>query len=210
LRLLDKVIRGSPGRLSRFHDARNTLALRTASDCLDASYALCTAILRVTVGYRPRHPMMACNAVRFLRDQLRPEWKVFEWGLGMSTLWFERHCAEVHAVDDQPDWCSRVQAQARRARVYYLWGKEYVDRIRQFPRGYFDLVSIDGGYRLACLEAALDSGARMILLDDTDSPDLTALVARISQLPAWVVRRFTGFSPGYFWAKETTILRAGA
>ena len=206
--IVDKVLRGSPGRISRFHDRHSTFAMRTAQDWLDAFYALATAILRVAFGYHPRLPLIALPATRFLRQNLQPKMKVFEWGSGMSTLWYEGHCAEIHSVEDQYEWYRRVQVGTRRATVYYLKDRAYVDKIREFPDGYFDLISIDGGARLACLEAALEKGgAPWLLLDDTDSPDLSVVVSRVSGLSGWEPHRFTGFSPGQFYVQETTILR---
>src|SRR5712692_9275789 len=167
----DKVVRGSPDRISRFHNRHNTFAIRSLQDSLDAFYALGTAILRVALGYHPRLPLIALPAMRFLRRSLKPGARVFEWGSGMSTLWYESRCAEIHSVEDQYEWQQRVQAAARKAVVYYLKGRAYVDKILEFPDGYFDLISIDGGARLNCLEAAIaKGGAPLLLLDDSDSP----------------------------------------
>ncbi len=205
--VLDKALRGSSLRIRRFHDRKNNLALRTAQDYVDALYAFCTAVLRVTFGYYPRLPMITLPAIRFLRKHLDAKARVLEWGSGMSTLWLERHCAEVHAVEDQYDWYCRIRARAKQATVYHLQGREYVSKIRDFPSGYFDLISIDGGHRLACLEATLEiGGASMLLLDDTDAPDLVPVVARLAGVSGWQAYRFAGFSPGQFFVKETTIL----
>jgi hypothetical protein len=169
-RILVKVFRGSAFRRSRLHDEKDNWALRSAQDFVDVGFALLTAVLRVSVGYRPVLPFIALNAFRFLKLRLPDNPRVFEWSSGMSTLWYERSGAEVHAVEDDEAWFKVISTRTGSARVYYLTGQDYVNKIREFPAGYFDLISIDGSDRLACFEIAekyLRPGG-ILLVDNTD------------------------------------------
>ena len=115
-----KIWRGSDLRRSRFHDEKGNYALRSARDLGDATYAFLTTVMRVTIGYRPVLPLIALNAFRFLKARLHPNARVFEWSSGMSTLWFEDHCAEVHSVEDDLNWFNLISARAQSAHLSYL------------------------------------------------------------------------------------------
>jgi hypothetical protein len=211
-RILTKVFRGSNFRRSRLHDEKDNWAIRSASDLGDAGFALLTAILRVSTGYRPAIPFIALNAFRFLKKRLPANARVFEWSSGMSTLWYERNCAEVHAVEDDADWFKVISSRTKRARVYNLEGQDYVNKIREFPVGYFDLISIDGSDRLACFEVAQEylRPGGMLLVDNTDKDraskgDLYQIDCRLAENAQYKVYRFTGWTHGNFFPQETTI-----
>lgn len=211
-KLLTKILRGSDFRRSRLHDEKDQWALSSLRDFEDASFALSTAVLRVSVGYRPVLPFIALNAFRFLKLRLPDNARVFEWSSGMSTLWYESHCAEVHAVEDDEAWFKVISTRTGSARVYYLTGQDYVNKIREFPAGYFDLISIDGSLRLACFEIAekyLRPGG-ILLVDNTDKDrpskgDLYQIDCRLSESTDFEVHRFTGWTHGNFFPQETTI-----
>jgi hypothetical protein len=199
-------------RPSRCHTEKGQLALRTKQDTADAAYAFATAVLRKACGYRAVRPWIAASAFRYLRTSLPASARIFEWGSGMSTLWYERHSAEVHAVEDDPAWYAIVQKRVRSASVYLLSGAAYVGRIREFPDGYFDLISIDGSSRYECLRASIPklSPRGLLVIDNTDKDrttrgDLFRADALIESLPGFSVRRFAGWPPGNFFAQETTI-----
>jgi hypothetical protein len=207
-----KIWRGSDFRRSRFHDEKGNYALRSPQDVGDAAFAFLTTVLRVSVGYRPVLPFIALNAFRFLKARLDPNARVFEWSSGMSTLWFEDHCAEVHSVEDDLNWFSLISARARSAHLYYLRDQYYVNKIRDFPAGYFDLISIDGSERFACFGLVDDylKPGGMLLIDNTDKDrtnlgDLYEIDCCLAKQANYEVYRFTGWTHGNFFPQETTI-----
>jgi predicted O-methyltransferase YrrM len=130
----------------------------------------------------------------------------------MSTLWYERNCGEVHAVEDDPDWFKVISGRTKSARVYNLRDQDYVNKIREFPVGYFDLISIDGSDRLACFEVAQEylRPGGMLLVDNTDKDraskgDLYQIDCRLEENAQYKVYRFTGWTHGNFFPQETTI-----
>lgn len=207
-----KIWRGSDLRRSRFHDEKGNYALRSAQDLADATFAFLTTVLRVSIGYRPAVPFIALNAFRFLRNRLNPDARIFEWSSGMSTLWFEDHCSEVHSVEDDLTWFNLISARARSAHLYYLRDRNYVNKIRDFPAGYFDLISIDGSERLACFSLADDylKPGGMLLIDNTDKDrtnlgDLYEIDSCLTKQNNYEIYRFTGWTHGNFFPQETTI-----
>ncbi len=210
--LAKKIWRGSDLRRSRFHDEKGNYALRSAQDVGDAAFGFLTTALRLSIGYRPVLPLIALNAFRFLKTRLDPNARVFEWSSGMSTLWFEDHCAEVHSVEDDLNWFNLISARARSAHLSYLRDQQYVNKIRDFPAEYFDLISIDGSERLACFHLAdyyLKPGG-MLLIDNTDKDrvnlgDLYEIDCSLAKVANYEVHRFTGWSHGNFFPQETTV-----
>lgn len=56
-------------------------------------------------------PWLTYPAISFLTRVTRPEWRVFEYGVGASTLWWGRHTTEVHSIEHDPEWLATVAAQ---------------------------------------------------------------------------------------------------
>jgi hypothetical protein len=158
-------------------------------------------------------PWITFPAMRFLKAHLTPETRVFQWGSGMSTLWFERRCREVWAVEDDPPWHAAIAGRARKAKVVLLGGRAYVQEILDFPPGYFEAISVDGSHRLECLElplARIQPGPMLAMgyadNDRTTGGDLFVIDRMLDALePAYEIHRFFGWGPGTFFVWETTV-----
>lgn len=115
-------------------------------------------------------------------------------------------------MEDDPDWFGIISRRTRNARVYYLKDQAYVNKIQDFPPGYFDLISIDGSQRLACFDMAepyLKPGG-MLLIDNTDKDritrgDLYQIDSRLADHSKYRIHRFTGWTHGNFFSQETTV-----
>jgi hypothetical protein len=210
--IIQKLIAGSDLRRSRLHDGKGQFALRSTRDLIDCLSSATTAGLRLTTGILIQKPWITANSFRHIRRTLGPDAKVFEWGAGMSTLWFENNVGEVHAVEHDPDWFDLLRRQVRSARLYNLHGDAYVRKICDFPENYFDLISVDGLYRLDCYSLAerwLAPGGTL-LIDNTDKhrttdPDVYQLDGILEGLTGFHVKRFVGWAPGALFAQETTL-----
>jgi len=199
-------------RPSRFHTEKGQFAIRGPRDAADAAHSLITAVLRVGLGYLVPKPWIASNAFDYLRARLGSSTRVFEWGAGMSTVWYDRNFAEVHSVEDDPEWHRRVQREVARANLYLLRGRQYVEKIYEFPAGYFDLISADGRQRCQCCKAALSRlrTGGLLLVDNTDKDrttrgDMYQTDQLLLSTPGLEVRRFVGWAPGSFAPQETTV-----
>lgn len=213
MRLATKIVSGGHERVSRAHDEKGHCALRV-TDVPDAFVSGITHLRRLAFGIYPSQPWYTYPAIRALDHILQPEFRVFEFGGGLSTQYYERRCAEVHTVEDNQEWFARIKKRTSKAMVYYLTGQLYVDKINEFPEGYFDLIAVDGSNRLACFLAAnarLRRGGYLVL-DDTDKEQtmtgpISTLDAMICASTEFDTVRCTGWIPGSFWVKETTICR---
>lgn len=56
-------------------------------------------------------PWFTYAAIELLPRVLRPQDRVFEFGAGHSTLWWQRRVAQVASVEHDADWCERLRPQ---------------------------------------------------------------------------------------------------
>lgn len=196
---------------SRFHTKKGDFTLRQLSDFADCGYAFATGAIRLVFGWGPAIPWITLPAFRFIRSRVGPSTRFFEWGSGRSTVWFSRHCGEVHSVEDDPSWCTFVRKKVRNASVYLLHGPAYVEKVTDFPQEYFDIILIDGSQRLACYTVAkyyLRPGG-ILVIDNTDNcttdGDLLEIDNFLGSCNDREIQRFPGWSHGNFFAAETTI-----
>jgi predicted O-methyltransferase YrrM len=54
-------------------------------------------------------PWITVEALEFLNGFIRPEFKVFEYGCGGSTIYFSKNVASVVSIENDPNWFSEMQ-----------------------------------------------------------------------------------------------------
>ena len=106
--------------------------------------------------------------------------KVFEFGTGYSTIWWQNKRADYYGVEDDGEWYDRIIKlgfkNADRILVkeqlkvkYEIDLKKYMKRIYDYDFK-FDVIVIDGQVRFDCIKPALekikDNG--MIIFDNSD------------------------------------------
>jgi hypothetical protein len=138
-------------------------------------------------------PSIALPAICLMDDYLTKDMNAFEWGSGMSTLFFARRVEQVISVEHDPGWFEKVDSALE------YWGLEactflvapdegcdadycsqqagyesvnfrrYVEIIKIFKDDWFDLILVDGRARCTCLQIAqrkLKPGG-LLVLDDS-------------------------------------------
>jgi len=144
-----------------------------------------------------RIPWLAFRVIDRLEAYLRTGMRVFEFGAGGSTVFFvDRSCSVVSAEHD-PEWATAVEAAidvdadwtlhrvepdgvdpdgdpsdpqtyvSSRGREVF---RTYAETIDSYPDRWFDLVSVDGRARPACLRHAIPKvkPGGLLLLDNSD------------------------------------------
>lgn len=100
-------------------------------------------------GYRilyPSNPLYAPGAVRYLSKFLNPEMKLFEWGAGISSVWYAKRITEYVAVEHDEQWFKRIQKSLRdqhllTAKLLYTPEKDSNDIFSwQSDWRYYDLI----------------------------------------------------------------------
>jgi len=132
-------------------------------------------------------PWIVPAALAVLKTLVQPEWRVFEWGAGGSTLFWSNECASSVAIEHNPLWIERVTAMMHRhecpnnVHLRYVQGhgidhnkafRNYAAAILEYPDESFDLVSVDGeaSSRGWCVTNAIPKikPGGYLLLDNSD------------------------------------------
>jgi Methyltransferase domain len=149
-------------------------------------------------------PLLSYPTIDWLDGVLQPEDRVFEYGMGGSTVWFAGRVAHVTSVDHNPEWVrslrlpGNVTARVALTRADLLTADAndpYVCAIDEGDKRY-DVVLIDGMARLSCVPAAHRAltPTGLIIFDNSEKP--TYAPAR-QQLAEWGYSRidFCGTRP---------------
>lgn len=140
--------------------------------------------LEVYERLHPDHPWLTKSANAILKKQLKHQFVGLEFGSGRSTLWFARRVRNLTSIEHDPVWFHRVSvmlAASRIANVTYVL--EEVDRSEQeaattgylgilndFAAESLDFVLVDGVYRAACANGAIDKlrPGGMLIIDNVN------------------------------------------
>ena len=107
-------------------------------------------------------PWLTYPAIDWLDSALSRDDRVFEFGMGGSTVWMAERVKSVTSVDENPEWVARFKlppnvqitvAIPRGDSRYAEEGDPYVAAIEAAGLR-FDIVLVDGHSRLSCTEAA--------------------------------------------------------
>src|SRR5271170_976341 len=55
-------------------------------------------------------PWLTYPATRFLESIVKPNWRVFEFGCGSSSLWWASRVREVLSVEHDDEWATKIRA----------------------------------------------------------------------------------------------------
>ena len=136
-------------------------------------------------------PWWTRPALEWLLDQPVSKWHVFEWGCGLSSVWFNQAAKQYLGVESNPahalapgitvvppdDNLTDVEAE------FLQTGAKYVTEGIRLGSGS-DLVVVDGIYRLACLRFAVSMVVQggCLVVDNANWPEFTGVVNRLRPL----------------------------
>jgi predicted O-methyltransferase YrrM len=144
--LASRLVTGDGIRRSRLHNYKGRL-IDLGGLCY-APHALLSAILQKLFNYRPEVPWLGYRAIRRLQGLIQKDWKVLEFGSGMSSLWFARRCALLVSKEHDEAWyrtLSRRFAELGITNIDYRFsGPEDYPALDNYPDQFFDFVLVDG------------------------------------------------------------------
>lgn len=163
--------------------------------------------MRLALGRRPISPWISYDACIIIERFLSPSHSVLEFGSGMSTVWYAQHAGSVVSIEDYEPW-RRVVAGlvAPFPQVDYRFGAGREAYIAQAPDRRYDLIMIDGSWRLDCAHFAIEHlrDGGMIYLDNSDKafgpdtgdiPAAVELLREFARAKGLAVCDFTDFAP---------------
>jgi hypothetical protein len=169
---VQRVLRGDEYHRTRLHDERGNFAgmREVARIPQHALQALGIKLL----GRYPRQPWWNRRAIARIESLLRPDWRVVEFGSGMSTVWLAERVGFLHSIEHDDQWFARVSEMLgeRRNVRYELRSRRstaYSD-LSDYEDGSLDFAVVDGSQRPACVIAVLPKLASpgYIYLDNSD------------------------------------------
>jgi len=215
----------TPARLSYLQYARHVAPRLVRHPTAIASIG---TAFRQDTGVGADMPWWNQRAIRHLESQMRPGHRVFEWGSGGSTAWFQAQGAQVTSVEHNPGWVQKVRARCPGADVravpgvtagltaepyltHNLFGDgcryfdDYIAAIGEFPDRSLDIVLVDGMCRAECFQQAIPKvrPGGLLIIDDSDMPPYRSLAVLV---PGWEKTAFAGFKSSKD-LRETTFFR---
>jgi len=185
-------------------------------------------------GHSPledQFPWMVYEAVDWLKNVLKPNMTVFEWGSGGSTLFLAKHVQSVFTVEHDAKWHLQVSSKlvqcglnsidyqlieptiSNQTDPFYVSSdqkfqgysfSDYVQAIDGYSKNSFDLVVVDGRARPGCIKHAIPRvrPGGYILLDNSERIEY-ALGKQL--LTKWHQIVFRGPGPYADFFTETTV-----
>lgn len=154
-------------------------------------------------------PWVTYSFIDFIKDRLKPEHAVFEFGSGNSTIFYAQRTGIVVSVEHDKEWYEKITAtKPDNAEMIFCELQRDGDYCRMPVKlgEEFDIIIVDGRDRVNCCIQAVEalSSTGVIVLDDSERPGYRdginyLLDKGFKQLP------FSGISPGLFYYKTTTV-----
>lgn len=207
MRLADRILRGAPGKPSRFRDHDGRLPPPSAWAYLPR--CLASTLLFKLSGRRPEAPWLGYRGIRRLRQLAGPGVRVLEFGAGMSTLWFARRGCHVLSLETDAAWLQRVSDGLAGVPGHHVRLELAVPPYGPATaRGEtFDLALVDGAARVQAAEVALRAvrPGGHVYLDNADVPEYREGRERLlaEGSPEW----FVDFTPTHVYVSAGLLVK---
>ena len=127
----------------------------------------------------PESPYYVPSVVKLLSDSLNKQSKIFEYGSGISTVWYARRVESLIAIEHNEEWYSKVtnwlkknmlnNVELKHIPLHNNLSQKYASAITKYADKYFDIVAVDGRDRVNCIQQAANKVkiGGMLILDDS-------------------------------------------
>lgn len=119
-------------------------------------------------------PWYTYPAIAFLAERVPADARVFEFGIGNSTLWWAAHAAKVTACEGNQQWFDRIAPKMPANTTALFFDESSEDYATAAARRGepFDILVIDGRQRVASCAASLPllSDAGVVIWDNAERP----------------------------------------
>lgn len=120
-------------------------------------------------------PWMNYPVISWLKENIKPSHRIFEYGSGSSSLFFAGRASSVVSIEHDEEWYYKVKKALQsfdNAVIHHIsLGPDYAQAASRYS-GEIDLLIIDGRDRVECIEYGVAhlSKEGIVLLDDSDLP----------------------------------------
>jgi len=154
-------------------------------------------------------PWVTYSFIDFIKERIKKQHTVFEFGSGNSTFFYAKYAGIVVSVEHDKEWYDKiVKEKPENSEMIFcelVRGGDYCKMPVKLEES-FDIIIVDGRDRVNCCKQAVDalSPTGVIVLDDSEREFYREAVdfllkKRFKQLA------FTGISPGLFYRKATSV-----
>ena len=219
MNVFEYLIRADTSRKTRWHDSKSNFV--GLAGLLYTPIALGSTGMRYLLGYRPVCPWFPQPAIKALERLMQRDWRILEFGSGMSTIWLASRCDFLHSIEHDATWFANVSALLEQrgltSRVRYELRDltSYCDLSEYTnPSIFFDLCIVDGAQRAKCIAQAVSriKPGGYIYWDNSDNVDDDAREAERHLLEGIKERHgecqyFLGFPPTTFHVTRGMLAR---
>ena len=154
-------------------------------------------------------PWVTYSFIDFIKERIRKEHSVFEFGSGNSTYFYAKYAGKVVSVEHDKQWYDKiVSTKPDNAEMIYCELKTDGDYCRKplALNQQFDIVIVDGRDRVNCCKQAVGAltSEGVIVLDDSERAFYAEAITFLKD-KGFKQLALTGISPGLFYNKATSI-----
>lgn len=154
-------------------------------------------------------PWVTYSFIDFIKDRISPEFSIFEYGSGNSTLFYSKYAKEVDAVEHDRGWFDNIrQSSAKNATLHFCaleYNGDYCRKALSLEKKYH-IIIVDGRDRVNCCKQATGALAEggVVVLDDSERGAYQEGI-RFLKAEGFKELSFSGISPGLFYLKSTSV-----
>ena len=147
--------------------------------------------------------------VAFLDKRIDKNLKIFEFGSGFSTCYFNSRGNEVVSAEHHKDWISIVNGMLpNESKIIQVDGNDsdgYANSIVSCNQK-FDFIFVDGLFRNDCVVVSIDylTESGVLVLDDSERKDYETSFQLMKE-KGFKELTFSSFKPGAFTLASTTV-----
>jgi hypothetical protein len=154
-------------------------------------------------------PWVTYSFIDFIKERLRKQHTVFEFGSGNSTFFYAKYAGLVVSVEHDKDWFEKiVKSKPENSEMIFcelVKGADYCHMPVKLEEK-FDIIIVDGRDRVNCCKQAVNalSASGVVVLDDSERDKYKQAVDFLIN-SGFKHLSFSGISPGLFYRKSTSV-----
>jgi SAM-dependent methyltransferase len=154
-------------------------------------------------------PWVTYPFIDFIKERIKKQHTVFEFGSGNSTLFYAKYAGKVVSVEHDKQWFEKISKDTPENSEMIFCELVYGGDYCRMPvnRGEkFDLVIIDGRDRVNCCEQAIGalSPNGVVVLDNSERPAYKPGIEFLVD-KGFKHLSFSGIVPGLFYRVTTSV-----
>jgi hypothetical protein len=154
-------------------------------------------------------PWVTYSFIDFIKERVRKQHTVFEFGSGNSTFFYTKYAGLVVSVEHDKDWFEKiVKSKPENSEMIFcelVKGGDYCHMPVKLEEK-FDIIIVDGRDRVNCCKQAANalSANGVVVLDDSERDRYKPAVDFLIN-SGFKHLSFSGISPGLFYRKSTSV-----